>query len=305
MTPAALLQHARRKEGPVLQVEAFSGPLDLLLQLVESQRIDLRDIPIAQITDQYLNYLRAMEELDMDLAADFLVMAAMLIQIKSRMLLPKVKDIVDEDEDPRRDLVLRLLEYRRCRLLAERLREAAGTTVGERLRLPEPAAKLGIVLHDPEADAKSLRPPRFQLAARRLAERNTLRFRSMEERFQAILDRERVSLPDTMKHIWDRLRLNKRISFRELFPPERSRTERVTAFLALLELLRGRWLDVEQDGNFAELELRWRSPKPSETGGTSGDRFSDWLSRQNFELEGDGTEGKRSQAGEEAEDGDA
>jgi segregation and condensation protein A len=105
----------------------FEGPLDLLLHLIRTHKLDIRDIPIAQVTEQYLEYLALMEALDLDVAGEFLVMAATLMEIKSRMLLPRPEPVSDEDEgvDPRAELVARLLEYERFQQVAEQLRDLA------------------------------------------------------------------------------------------------------------------------------------------------------------------------------------
>ena len=106
-----------------LKLTAFEGPLDLLMHLIESNKIDIYDIPIVEITEQYIGYLRNLQEFDMELASEFLVMAATLLQIKSRMLLPKdAREDEDEEEDPRLQLVQMLVEYRRIKGAAQNLR---------------------------------------------------------------------------------------------------------------------------------------------------------------------------------------
>ena len=105
-----------------VKLEAFEGPLDLLLHLIEKKNIDIYDIPIASITDQYIEYVDAMESTDMDTMSDFLVMAATLLNIKSRMLLPVDESLPEEEQDPRYELVQRLLEYKKCKYIADELK---------------------------------------------------------------------------------------------------------------------------------------------------------------------------------------
>ena len=133
----------RRKGGPALAIEihlqAFEGPLDLLLYLIEKNKVNIYDIPIFEITQQYIEYLRAMEKMNMDVASEFIVMAATLINIKARMLLPVEKTEDEEEEDPREALIRRLVEYQRYKSAAARLRKSLPEA--DRLlltRLPEP-----------------------------------------------------------------------------------------------------------------------------------------------------------------------
>lgn len=107
----------------VIKIKDFEGPFDLLFYLIEKNKIDIYDIPIVEITDQYMDYLFAMKEMDLEIASEFLVMAATLLHIKSRMLLPERKDEAEDDEDPREELILKLIEYKRVKDFAGILRE--------------------------------------------------------------------------------------------------------------------------------------------------------------------------------------
>ena len=232
-----------------LKISQFEGPLDLLCHLIEKNRIDIADIPIEQITDQYLEYLSSLAELDMDLASDFLLMAATLLHIKSRLLLPQQANIARaETDDPREELVLRLLEYRRCKNLAGDLRERHESFSSCQFRLPELPGSLGIsraVEQDP------LSWDLFQQACRRLARQNLARYSDQSERMTQILQRERVSLKEKMRDIWRSVVRKTRVFFNELFPADRtSRAERVTGFLALLELLRLNKVQARQERPF-------------------------------------------------------
>ena len=130
-----------------LSIADYDGPMDLLNDLIDRNRFSIYDIPIAEITGQYLSYLQNMDELDMDLASDFLVMAATLVHIKSRMLLPDAKrGGEDEAVDPREELVLQLIEYRRCKLIAAELSERQDRYSFFLMKLPETPRSLGIDL---------------------------------------------------------------------------------------------------------------------------------------------------------------
>ncbi len=231
---------------PELKISQFEGPLDLLCHLIEKNRIDIYDIPIAQITDQYLAYLAGLDELDLDLASDFLVMASTLLHIKSRLLLPKKEqgDRIDID-DPREELVLRLLEYRRCKTLAGDLRGRHEDYSSCRYRLPETPQRLGI---SPAIDQERLNWERFLDACRHLTSQNQIRFQDQSERLIHILKRDKVSLKEKMRLIWRSVAMKTRLFFSEIFPAGRtSRSEQVTGFLALLELLRLNKIRATQD----------------------------------------------------------
>ena len=234
---------------PELKMDQFEGPLDLLCHLIEKNKIDINDIPIDSITDQYLAYLAAMKEIDLEVASDFLVMAAGLLQIKSRLLLPK-KDTASQsdDADPREELVLRLLEYRRCKTLAGELKSRYQTYTACVYRPPESPAALGLQTVSAPAPVSA---DRFFLAARQISEQNVNRFSSLSGRITQILRRDKVSIRDKMRQILVEALHRTRVFFNELFPKSTTnRNERVTAFLALLELLRLDRIRVRQDRPF-------------------------------------------------------
>ena len=266
-----------RAELPPLTLEAFSGPLDLLFALIDRQKIDIYDIPIAQITEQYMTFLEAMVIPDMDLASDFLVMAASLLQIKSRLLLPKQNEAGEGAADPREELVLRLLEYRRCKLLAEELKKRQASFGDCHFRLPESASRLGLELPYNAGTELTLKADRFYRAAAQLNERNTQRYNDLSEKLTHILRREKVSLVDKLRLIWQRVRKRGHFFFNELFPQHAGKTERVTAILALLELLRGQRIDVKQTAPFAPMEVLLS--EAAALGGEDDAEFSAWLEK--------------------------
>ncbi|SFU98532.1 segregation and condensation protein A [Alicyclobacillus macrosporangiidus] len=213
-------------------LDTFTGPLDLLLHLIQTQEINIHDIPIATITDQYLAYLHTMEELSLEIASEFLVMAATLLAIKSRMLLPRptrTDEPEEEAEDPRAELVRQLLEYQRCKWAAEQLKERHLLQSQVYARPPldlgpfapqEPPPLTGVSL--------------WQLvdAYRRLVQRIP------KERRVATIEGTVISVEEEMERLLDKLRLYKEVTFLQLFGGVPSRRYLVAAFLALLELVK-------------------------------------------------------------------
>lgn len=230
-------------------LEKFSGPLDLLLHLIRKQEIDIHDIPIALVTNQFLAYLRAMEEMSLEITSEFLVMAATLLAIKSRMLLPrKPASTSDEEEavDPRQELVLQLLEYQRCKWAATELksREQMQSLVYTRTPMDlqpfhrtEPMPVEGVSLWDMvDAYRKLLiRIPK-------------------EDRVAEIKGHE-VSVEDTMSSILSKLRRWTSATFSQLLGGISSRRELVASFLALLELVKVGAIQCTQASPFDDIEI--------------------------------------------------
>lgn len=230
-------------EAYKIRLDAFEGPLALLMHLIEKNQIDIYDIPIAEVTEQYLAYLRALEEFNIDIASEFLVMAATLLQIKSRMLLPKppVADEAMEEEDPRQELVARLLEYRR-------FKQAAGV--------------LEDMLHDRE---KFFSRPPGEFATK-IVLPDGLKIDDLIEAFAAVwesaidqfafISREEISVQDKMQDILHLLRSRAgRMEFAETFIRSGSKTEMVASFLAILELIRMKRIRITQDRSFGPIYL--------------------------------------------------
>jgi segregation and condensation protein A len=233
--------------GFQVRLQQFEGPLDLLLHLIREQELDIYDIPIARVTDQYLLYLQRMEQLDLDVAGEFLVMAATLIELKSRLLLPRPPaPAVEEGPDPRAELVQRLLEYEKYREVASLLRDQEETC-----RL--------LYSRTVEVDPEELPPvPSGAVTTADLlaALKRVLERASAEKAPAAVIPRRRITLRLKMGEILRRLRESGgRLLFHDLFSPERTRTEVVMAFLALLELLRQRRVDAAQERCLGEIVI--------------------------------------------------
>jgi len=229
--------------GYEVKLERFEGPLDLLLHLIQRDEIDIYDIPIARITQQYLTYIELMRLLDLDVAGEFLVMAATLMRIKAKMLLPTPPPGEEEEIDPRDELVQRLLEYRQ-------FKEASSTlkTREEHRRLEY---ERGMVPGDEEAGPLPLAPATlFHLldALNRVLAR--LPARTVME-----LEGEAYDIEEKIERIHNRVRVAGKLSFETLLGECRSRLEMIVTFLALLELLKMNLLSAIQEGNFGEIVL--------------------------------------------------
>jgi segregation and condensation protein A len=220
-------------EAYTVKVDVFEGPLDLLLHLIKQNQIDIYDIPIALVTEQYLDYIRIMKALDLTIAGEFLVMAATLMYIKSRMLLPApIEEEEEETGDPRAELVQRLVEYKRFKEAAVRLSQQALLGVDVFIR---PAQEIG-------ADEGAIETDLFHLidALRELVKRQEI-----EDFHEVTLDR--VTLQDKMTELWEKLQGAKEaVAFSALFTPLSSRLELIVTFLALLELIRSGMLRAYQ-----------------------------------------------------------
>lgn len=241
--------------GYEVKLERFEGPLDLLLHLIQRDEIDVYDIPIARITQQYLTYIELMRLLDLDVAGEFLVMAATLMRIKARMLLPTPPPGEEEEIDPRDELVRRLLEYREFK--------EASVTLKSREEHRRLEYERGMVPGDEEAGPLPLAPATlFHLldALNRVLSR--LPARAVLE-----LEGEAYDIEEKIDRIQSRVRVAGRLSFETLLGECRSRLEMIVTFLALLELLKMNRLSVIQDGNFGEIVLA----PPDE-----GDAASEW-----------------------------
>ena len=222
-----------------VRLEIFEGPLDLLLHLIRENQVNVYDIPIAAITDQYLEYLDFMKVLNIDVAGEYLVMAATLTQIKSRMLLPRSEEEGGDDEDPRQELVDRLLEYRRYREVAENLRDREGVHEGIfRRALTEASVE---VPDDPPAeDAFLERVSVFDLLKafeRILGQIGDIGRHEIEV--------DEMELAERLTFVMKRVR-SEGTEFTQMFEGEIRRIELVATFLAILELMRQQQIRVQQ-----------------------------------------------------------
>lgn len=224
-------------------LEAFEGPLDLLLYLIRRQNIDVLNIPIAEITKQYVKYIDVMKELQLELAGEYLLMAAMLAEIKSRMLLPRpVKEEEDED-DPRAELVRRLQEYERFKKAAE--------DIGD---LPRLERDVFIASVDAPERKVTTKMPDVTMKELLLAFHDVLQRAEMFSNLQLL--REPLSVRQRMSEILSRIKANDFTGFADLFDAEEGRMGVAVTFIAVLELLREAVIEVVQSEQFAPLHIR-------------------------------------------------
>jgi segregation and condensation protein A len=233
-------------------LEAFEGPLDLLLYLIRRENLDITDIPVADITRQYIEYIGLMQEMKLELAAEYLVMSAMLAEIKSRMLLPR-SVIAEAEEDPRAELVRRLQEYERYKQAAEDLDALPqlGRDVFQ-AQVEEPGQKVGRV------------PPEVDLLDLIAAFQEVMQRASMYAHHHVQL--ESLSVRERMSSILSRVSTEQFTSFTDLFSVEEGRMGVVVSFLAILELLKESLLDLTQTEPFAPIHVKAASrveePRP-------------------------------------------
>ena len=223
-------------------LEAFEGPLDLLLYLIRRQNLDVLDIPIAEITRQYMEYIELMKEIRFELAAEYLVMAAMLAEIKSRMLLPRPES-GDDEEDPRAELVRRLQEYERYKQAAEELDELP--RVGRDLAEVRTAAPY-VRMERPQ--------PRIELEDLLAALAGVLARARMFGRHQ--VQGESLSVRERMSLVLEHVQRARFVEFTALFTPEEGRQGVVVTLLALLELLRESLVDLVQARPFGPIHVK-------------------------------------------------
>jgi segregation and condensation protein A len=243
ITPGAAVQEPELDESALkLTLPSFHGPLDLLLHLIKQHKVEIYDIPILLITQQYNAYLEAMEELNLEVAADYIYMAALLIHIKSKMLLPRDDD-ADEMEDPRKELVDRLVEYQRFKAVAETFAELDVVRMGVWAR---PPVKL------PENEAAEIDMSEVSLFDLIDAFRTALN-RYRQNHPQSIeLQRTTHKVSEKMRELYGKLREKSPIRL-QWFLEGRGRNELIAVFLGMLELVRLGGISLQQTGNFSEV----------------------------------------------------
>jgi segregation and condensation protein A len=229
-------------------LDGFEGPLDLLLSLIERAKIDIYDIPINIITEQYIEYIYAMEELNLSIASEFIMMAATLLEIKSKMLLPQEVVIVDDEEieiDPREELIQRLIEYKRYKEAAEELRVSEDIESKVYYKPREDLSNFDDIYEDIQFDLKLLLKSINRIIGRRGMGNITMDISEIQ--------REEFTLKDCMDELLFKLKLKNRIIFEDLLSENFSRNEIVTYFLSVLELLKLRKIKVIQEKMDREL----------------------------------------------------
>jgi segregation and condensation protein A len=224
-------------------LEAFEGPLDLLLYLIRKDNLDITDIPVAEITRQYVEYIGLMQEMQLELAGEYLVMSAMLAEIKSRMLLPRPAGIEEDEDDPRAELIRRLQEYERYKQAAEDI-DALPRLGRDVFQANALAPEQKVVRLPPEVELKDL------IAAFQEVMQRASMYAHHHVQMEALSVRERMSM------VLSKVSTTQFTSFSELFTPEEGRMGVVVTFLAILELVKESLLELTQSEAFAQVHVR-------------------------------------------------
>ena len=242
--------------GIPVKLEVFEGPLDLLLHLIEKNKIDIYDIPIVEITDQYMEYIHAMEREDLGVMSEFMVMAATLLDIKCKMLLPKEVNEEGEEEDPRAELVEKLLEYKMYKFMSYELKDKMDDAAN--VFFKEPTLPDEVMQYKEPVDPKEL------LAGLTLEKLNAIYksiIRRQEDKVDPIrskfgnIEKEEVSLSDKMIEIKEFARTHRKFSFRNLLESQSSKVQVIVTFLSILELMKMGHIHVRQDGLFDDISV--------------------------------------------------
>jgi len=242
--------------GLEVKLQVFEGPLDLLLHLIEKNKVDIYDIPIVEITEQYLEYIRNMQKEDMNIMSEFLVMAATLIDIKCKMLLPKEVNEEGEEEDPRAELVQKLLEYKMYKFMSFELKDRqvdAARVWFKEATIPE--------------EVKSYRPPidydelvgdmnltRLHEIFKSVVKKQTEKIDPIRSKFGQIV-KEEVDMEVKSDYITDYIRSHRKLSFRELLEKQSSKAEVIVTFLVILEFIKIGRICIMQEKTFDDIVI--------------------------------------------------
>ena len=239
-----------------VKLEAFEGPLDLLLHLLDKNKVNIYDIPIVEITSQYLDYIREMQRQDLNIMSEFLVMAATLIAIKSKMLLPKEVNEDGEEEDPRAELVQKLLEYKMYKCMSFELKDRQ--VDAGRVLYKEPTLPLEVQAYEEPVNLDEL------MSGLSLHKLNNI-FQSVMRRQENKIDKvragfgkiekEEVSLPEKMAYLQQYAASHKHFHFRNLLEAQSSKMEIIVSFLAILELMKMRKITISKKELFDDIEI--------------------------------------------------
>ena len=239
-----------------IKLSEFEGPLDLLLHLIEKNKIDIFDIPIVEITDQYMTYLHSMEEEDLGVMSEFMVMAATLLDIKCRMLLPKEVNEEGEEEDPREELVQKLLEYKLYKSLSYDLKDKMDGASGHFFKEQQLPGEVLLYREpvDPQELLAGITLEKLNEIFKSVLRRREDKVDPIRSRFGKI-EKEEVSLSDKMLEMKAYAKKNRRFSYRSLLTKQASRTQMVVTFLSILELMKMGHIHVDQETLFGDIEV--------------------------------------------------
>ena len=248
------------------KLEHFEGPLAVLLHLIEKNKVNIYDIPIVEITEQYLDYVNHMEKEDLNVVSEFLVMAATLLDIKARMLLPKeIDEETGEEQDPRAELVARLLEYKKYKYMALVLQDReddAGLIFYKKPTIPKEVAK-----YEPPVDLDKLLGDLTLAKLQKIFEQVMKRQEDKIDRVRSnfgVIRKEPVSLEDKIGSVMEYARKHRRFSFRQMLEKQGDRLEIVVTFLAILELMKIGKISLTQEHIFDDMQIETLEPEGEE-----------------------------------------
>ena len=239
-----------------VKLQVFEGPLDLLLHLLDKNKVNIYDIPIVEITNQYMEYLEEMKRRDLNILSEFLVMAATLIDIKSRMLLPATEEESEEDDDPRNELVQQLLEYKMYKCMAYELKDRQLDAC--RFMFKEPTIPEEVLAYEEPINMEEL------VSDVTLSQLNEIFKSIMKKQVDKIdpirskygkIEKEEVSLEDKMLQLEIYAKENKYFSFRNLLEKQASKVEIIVTFLAILELMKVGKIFISQEKIFDDIKI--------------------------------------------------
>ena len=242
--------------GIPVKLEVFEGPLDLLLHLIEKNKIDIYDIPIVEITDQYMEYIHAMEREDLGVMSEFMVMAATLLDIKCKMLLPKEVNEEGEEEDPRAELVQKLLEYKMYKCISYELKDRQMDA--EKVMFKEPTIPDEVAAYEEPVDLEELMA---DVTLKKLNDIFKSIMRKQEDKIDPVrskfgkIEKEEVSLSDKMVYLEQYAMTHPHFSFRSLLEAQCGKMEIIVTFLAVLELMKMGKITIYQDKIFDDIRI--------------------------------------------------
>lgn len=240
--------------GLSVKLEAFEGPLDLLLHLIDKNKVDIYDIPIVEITNQYMEYIHSMETEDLNVMSEFLLMASTLLDIKCRMLLPKEVNEEGEEEDPRQELVEQLLQYKMYKYMSYELRDRQ--VEGDRLMFKDPTIPKEVSDYAEPVDLDSLLDgitlAKLNAVFQDILKRQDEKIDPIRSKFGKI-EKEEVSLADKMNWVEEYAVTHRSFSFRQLLSRQSSKTQVIVTFLAILEMMKTGAIKIEQEHTFGEI----------------------------------------------------
>lgn len=242
--------------GIPVKLQVFEGPLDLLLHLIEKNKIDIYDIPIVEITNQYMEYIKAMQKEDLNIMSEFLVMAATLLDIKCRMLLPKEVNEEGEEEDPRQELVEQLLEYKMYKFMSYELKDREMD--GDRIMYKTASIPDEVKGYVPPVDLDKLLGDLTLVQLNRIfkevMKRQESKVDPVRSKFGKI-EKEEVTLPDKLDYVTEYARSHRKFGFLALLKKQSSKVQVVVTFLAILQLMKEGVIFIEQDQPFDEIMI--------------------------------------------------